>query len=254
MNDQSSRILRGALAAGTAGLVLLTLGPPAIAGAPDGRVGAQGSSYLEGVDVSNWQGAPAWRLVRDDGVQFVIAKASEGRTWTDGQYARSHRRARRLGIPFTAYHFARPGRAADDAIIQADNFVAAAQLRGRDLVPLLDLEDSGGLAVRRLRRWVKAWLERVESRLGVKPMIYVSPSFWRDKMGDSAWFAANGYRLWIAHWGVDQPRVPAGNWGGAGWTFWQYDNCGSHAGIDGCVDTDRFSGSDLSALRISRNR
>jgi lysozyme len=255
MNNPLRRLLRRALSVGAAGLALLMLLPSTSVSAhqtPNAAV--QAVSYLEGIDVSNWQGRPRWRQVRDAGVQFVIAKASEGRTWTDGQYARNHRLARKLGIPFTAYHFARPGKGAKDAIIEADNFVAAAQLRGRDLVPVLDLEDNGGLGVRRLRRWVKTWLQRVESRVGVKPMIYASPMFWAKKMGDSTWFANNGYRLWVAHWGVDQPDVPAANWGGNGWTIWQYDNCGAYAGINGCVDTDRFSGSDLSALTIANNR
>ena len=209
---------------------------------------------LEGIDVSNWQGAPVWPQVRDAGVQFVIAKASEGRTWRDGQYARNRRRSHRLGIPFTAYHFAKPGRGRNDAVMEADNFVAAAQLQPRDLLPVLDLEHAGGLGVRKLRAWVRAWLARVESRLGVKPIIYVSPSFWRERMGDSQWFAKNGYRLWIAHWGVDQPAVPAGNWAGVGWTFWQYGGCTSVDGISGCVDPDVFNGDDLGGLTIAANR
>jgi GH25 family lysozyme M1 (1,4-beta-N-acetylmuramidase) len=69
-------------------------------------------------------------------------------------------------------------------------------------------------------------------------------------MGNSRWFANNGYALWIAHWHVAQPRVPASNWAGHGWTIWQYDNCGSVAGIDGCVDLDRLNGTDIDALRI----
>jgi GH25 family lysozyme M1 (1,4-beta-N-acetylmuramidase) len=245
MTNPSRHLLRSVLTVGAVGIALLALVPSALAANP---------GYLEGIDVSHWQGAPRWRQARDAGVQFVIAKASEGRTWTDGQYARNHRLAKKLGIPFGAYHFARPGKGANDAVIEADNFVAAAQLRGRDLLPVLDLEDDGGLGVRPLRRWVRAWLDRVELRLGVKPMIYVSPMFWRDKMGDSVWFANHGYRLWVAHWGVDQPSLPAGNWGGSGWTVWQYDDCGSYAGIAGCADSDRFNGSDLSALTIAVNR
>jgi lysozyme len=115
---------------------------------------------------------------------------------------------------------------------------------------VLDLEKNGGLGIRKLRKWVKAWLARVEARLGVKPIIYTSPSFWHDRMGNSRWFADNGYALWIAHWHVATPRVPAKNWGGRGWTIWQYDNCGSVEGIDGCVDLDRFNGTNLDALRI----
>ena len=74
-------------------------------------------------------------------------------------------------------------------------------------------------------------------------MIYTSPSFWTNSMGNTTMFADQGYSvLWVAHWGTSSPTVPAANWGGHGWTFWQYSNCGSAAGISGCVDLDRYNG------------
>jgi hypothetical protein len=45
--------------------------------------------------------------------------------------------------------------------------------------------------------------------------------------------------------------VPANNWGGHSWTFWQYDDCGSVAGISGCVDLDRFNGMDLAPVTVT---
>jgi lysozyme len=205
---------------------------------------------LAGIDVSHWQGQIRWVDVAADGVDFAIAKATEGRLHTDDQYARNKDRAEAVGLPFTAYHFARPDRTASDALIEADHFADVADLQPGNLRPVLDLEASGGLGPRRLSRWVKAWLAEAEARTGVKPLIYSSPSFWHDKMGNSRWFAENGYRLWIANWHVAAPRVPARNWSGRGWTIWQYDDCGSVAGIDGCVDLDRLNGSDIDALRI----
>jgi hypothetical protein len=80
-------------------------------------------------------------------------------------------------------------------------------------------------------------------------MIYTSPGFWADHMGDTTMFADQGYGvLWVAHWFVPNPSPPANGWGGYSWTFWQYDNCGSVPGISGCVDLDRYSGTDLAPL------
>ena len=204
-----------------------------------------------GIDVSHWQGQIAWADVYADGVDFAIAKATEGRIYQDDQYTRNKERAEANGIAFGAYHFASPDTTANDAVTEANNFVDTANLGPGNLRPVLDLEKSGGLGIRKLRQWVKAWLARVETRLGVKPIIYTSPSFWHDKMGNSRWFADNGHALWIAHWHVAAPRVPAKNWGGRGWTIWQYDDCGSVAGIAGCVDLDRLSPDvDIDDLRI----
>jgi lysozyme len=213
------------------------------------------SGYLTGVDVSHWNGSVAWRAARDGGVRFVIAKATEGLTINDQQYVRNKTKADRLGLAFTAYHFARPDGGAKDALREADHFVTIAALRGRHLLPALDLELTGGLSRSRLTDWVRAWLSRVESRLGVKPMIYTSPSFWQERMGDTRWFADNGYDvLWIAHWDVSAPRVPATNWSGFGWTFWQFTSCGRLPGFSGCVDVDRYNGTDLSRLTIRSRR
>ncbi len=209
---------------------------------------------VAGIDVSHWQGAVRWDEVQAAGVRFAIAKATDGATFVDERYVANRDGADAVGVLFTAYHFARPDAAAGDAILEADHFVDTAGLRGRHLLPVLDLEDAGGLGPRKLRRWVRAWLGRVQERLDVKPIIYASPSFWRDKMGNSAWFANHGYRLWIAHWYADQPSVPASNWAGRGWTLWQHDDCGSVAGVDGCVDLDRHNGTAIGALRIRRNR
>ena len=207
------------------------------------------SGVTEGVDVSNWQGVINFARVRAAGKRFVIAKASEGSTWTDRSYARNKANAIAAGLRFGAYHFARPGSAPGDAVAEADHFIAVMGLRHGMLRPAVDLEDSGGLSVTALQAWARAFLGRIYSRLGVRAMIYTSASFWATHMASTTWFAANGYTvLWISHWKVPAPAMPAAVWGGRGWTFWQYSSCGSVPGIAGCVDLDRFRGSDLSRL------
>jgi lysozyme len=210
---------------------------------------------LAGIDVSHWQGKIGWQQVRAAGVQFAIAKATEGRLYVDPRYLRNRARAGKVGVVFGAYHFARPDWARRDAKREADFFVDNAYLRGRHLLPVLDLETSGGLSSSALTSWVRSWLARVEARLGVKPMIYTSPAFWKDHLGNTTWFAANGYQfLWVAHWGADSPSVPAKNWNGYGWSLWQLSNCGSVAGVAGCVDVDLYDGTNLSRLLIRNNR
>jgi glycosyl hydrolase family 25/List-Bact-rpt repeat protein len=98
---------------------------------------------------------------------------------------------------------------------------------------------------------VKTWLARVHHRLGVRAMIYSSPNFWRTNLGDTTWFADHGYPLWIAHWYVSSPDVFANDWGGHGWTFWQWSSTGSVTGITTDVDKDRFDGIDLATARIA---
>ena len=86
----------------------------------------------------------------------------------------------------------------------------------------------------------------------MRAAIYASPSFWSNKMGNTGWFAANGYTtLWIAHWtSAVAPTLPASNWGGRGWTFWQYTSSGTVPGISGRVDLDRYRSGDFTPVLI----
>ncbi len=206
----------------------------------------------KGIDVSHWQGQIGWLQVGAAGYDFTFAKATEGTTYIDPTYVTNRAGATAAGLRIGAYHFARPTGTSDAAAIasgiaQADYFVAAAQPKRGDLLPVLDLEKNGGLGVARLTTWTQAYLDEVYARLGAHPLVYASPSFWKTSLGDTPLFAADGNRLWIAHWTkASLPLLPAAGWSGLGWTFWQWTNCSSVPGIGGCVDGDRVNGTSLS--------
>jgi len=209
-------------------------------------------TYLEGIDVSNYQGTIDWAGVAGGGKRFAIMKVTEGEAYVDPTYGVNHAGAQAVGLPVAAYHFAAPSSDPNDAILQADWYAQNAALVPGDMVPALDLEQTGGLSVAALQAWVGAWLGEVYAKLGVRPMIYTSPAFWASAMGDTSMFADQGYALlWVAHWATSSPTVPGSNWGGHGWTFWQYSNCGTVTGISGCVDLDRFNGADLSTVEFN---
>jgi GH25 family lysozyme M1 (1,4-beta-N-acetylmuramidase) len=209
------------------------------------------SGPLEGIDVSEWQGHIDFAKVRASGKRFVIARATVGRYYTDPAYSRNRSAALAAGLAFTAYHYAQPDSTTGDATREADHFIAAAGLKRGMLAPVLDLETGSRLGVSRLQIWVRTWLARVYARVGVRPMIYTTASFWQTAMGNSRWFADNGYHVvWVANWGVTSLTVPASNWSGRSWGFWQYSDCGHVSGISGCVDLDRFNGTDLSRIRF----
>ena len=219
---------------------------PAAARAPGAR---------HGIDVSHWQGRIHWFKVRKSGIRFAIAKATEGLGGVDKTYRHNAIGARRAGVAFTAYHFARPNGGVANARAQADFFVNTAKLQGGDLVPALDLERAGGLGAAALQRWVLAFLKRVEQRLGVKPMIYTSPGFWTGHMANTRTIVKAGYQvLWVAHYGTAKPSVPAKKWNGRGWTIWQWTKCGQVSGIKTCVDRDTLNGVRLQNLTIKARK
>lgn len=207
------------------------------------------SAFLEGVDVSRWQGAIDFAALRNAGKRFVIAKATEGIGLVDPTYQANKFGASAAGLAVTAYHFARPDLNPANPQGEADWFVDVMGLIPGMLAPALDLEVAGTLGAIGLQAWVNAWLDRVYARTGVRPMIYASPTFWKKYLADTTAFADQGYSiLWVAHWFVPGPTVSANNWSNKGWTFWQYTNCGAVPGINGCVDLDRYNGPDLTPM------
>jgi GH25 family lysozyme M1 (1,4-beta-N-acetylmuramidase) len=207
--------------------------------APTERVIVFPGQSARGIDVSHYQGRIDWSQVAASGTRFVFAKATEGRNYLDPTYLENKAGAEAHGIAFGAYHFATPDRGRVDAIREANHFVDEARLRPGNLLPVLDLETTGGLNHVQLTRWILTWLRQVRDRLGVDPIVYTSPLGWEIRVGDTDAVARAGFEhVWVAHWGVDAPEVPASRWDGHGWTFWQRSACGDIPGIDGCVDVD----------------
>ncbi|MFN8630149.1 MAG: glycoside hydrolase family 25 protein [Chloroflexota bacterium] len=192
--------------------------------------------------MSNWQGTIDWSKVAKAGYKFAYLKATEGGTYTDPTYATNRANANANGLVIGAYDFAQPSTKAGQAEAEADLFIKVAQPKSGDLTPVLDFETTNGLTAAQLTDWAKRWMYRVYQKTGVRAAIYVSPSFWSSKVGNTTWFAANGFRtLWIAHWtSATSPTVPASNWGGNNWSFWQWTSSGTVPGISGRVDLDRF--------------
>jgi len=215
------------------------------------------TTKVPGIDVSKWQGDIDWAAVASTKVRFVIMRATIGNTAStarsvDPRYEEYLAGATANGLVVGAYHRANVGRADGDATREANFFVDTAQIAAGDVLPVLDIEETYGLTVAEMRDWVRAWVRRVYTRTGVRAMIYSSPSFWRTSLGDTTWFADHGYPLWIADWrGRSAPEVPAANWGGRGWTYWQWTSTGTVSGITTNVDRDRFNGSSLLRGKIA---
>jgi GH25 family lysozyme M1 (1,4-beta-N-acetylmuramidase) len=217
---------------------------------------AAATARAKGIDVSTWNGAIRWSKVASAGYQFAFGKATEGTSYNDLTYTTNRNGSEAAGLVFGAYHFARPAgsslaSATVSAISQANHFLAVAAPQPGELPPVLDLEVTGKLPPSRLLAWTLAWLNQIYARTGVEPFLYTSPNFWKLNLANSTAAAASGTPLWVAHWtSASQPLVPAQNWNGTGWTFWQWTNCVSVPGIQHCSDGDRMNSGTPAAEAI----
>lgn len=190
---------------------------------------------IHGIDVSRYQQVINWEEVKQmesKGLKigFVFIKATEGITKVDNQFGRNWSKSKKHGIPRGAYHFYVPGR---NAARQAENFMQMVHLEPGDLPPVLDIEVSGRLNVEQIRRDAKTWLQLVERKYGVLPVIYTNISFYERYFNEGF----EKYPVWIAHYlQPDKPRTKRK------WHFWQHSETGRVNGIKGMVDFNVFHG------------
>ncbi len=67
-----------------------------------GQVVAQ---FVDGIDVSHWQGTINWTSVKNSGVEFAFMKATQGNGYVDPTFHTNIRNATAAGVLVGPYHF-----------------------------------------------------------------------------------------------------------------------------------------------------
>ncbi len=206
-----------------------------------------------GIDVSRWQDNDStpqmmdFAKAKNAGANFAFIKASQA-TWKDRDFAMNWQNAKDARLPRGAYHFMDWTTSASN---QARYFASVlAEDRG-ELPPVADFELRTGVPARaKATEELYAFVSGVEQAVGKQVMIYTAPYYWREFFSGAHadYFAARP--LWIAHYGVSRPTVPA-PWDT--WTFWQYSAKGDGLKFGAeskDLDMDYFNG-DLAAFNAT---
>jgi lysozyme len=194
----------------------------------------------EGVDVSEFQGVIDWTLVRASGRTFALSRVSDGAGHIDPTFVSNWSGIRAAGMARGAYQFFR---ASEDAVAQATVLVnAVGALDEGDLPPVADVELTDGAPTSDLVDKLATWVDAVQAGTGRMPMIYAPPAFWKALPGTGRFSDVD---LWIANWAVPCPDTPP-PW--KTWSFWQYSDQGTVAGVEGPVDLDRSNGHPLPGI------
>ena len=198
-------------------------------GARSGELG------LHGIDVSHHQGEIDWSVVaRQAAAGFVYIKATEGQNHIDTRYARNVSEARRYGLKVGSYHFFRPNVPAG---AQYKNFMQNISLKDQDLVPLIDVEDDGGLTIAALQSRVLDFARMLTKALdGRVPMIYTGMNFYNKFFAGNSQFVQ--YPFMIAQYNGVEPQLDHGD----DYLIWQYTSKSYVPGIKGRVDQSCFRG------------
>jgi len=225
-----------------ASLVLLTLSG-----------GLASAEFVDGIDVSHWQGTIDWTAVKNSGVDFAFMKATQGNNYVDPTFQANIQNATAAGVLVGPYHFCDVDTDIDnplDPVNEANHFLSQIEPyydTGLYLPPVADVEGlpefptyAEGRAF--ISNWVQVFSDTINDSLGVRPIIYTS------KSGANTYYTspvASSHELWVAWWkgtGTSNPPVPSDTPLWNPWQFWQYSNQGSVPGIGGHVDLDVFDG------------
>lgn len=180
-----------------------------------------------GVDISAYQANVDMGKLKEQNVEFIYIKATEGSSHNDKNFAVNWENAEKAGLPAGAYHFFSydsPGKT------QAENFIAALgeNISGR-LLPAVDVEYYGDKEENPpekedVVRELTAFLDAVEEHYGVKPVIYTRSDLYEKYLAGTF----TEYKMWMSSlytplkWNYD-----------GDWYIWQYLNRGSLEGYTG---------------------
>lgn len=193
---------------------------------------------IHGIDVSKWNGAIDWSLVKKSGVAFAFIKATEGKDMLDPRFHEYWQAAGKAGVPHAPYHFYYFCSTADE---QAEWFIRNVPKEANLLPPVLDVEwnpMSPTCTLRpppeTVRSEMKRFMDRIERHYGKRPIIYTSVDFHRDNLVG----AFNDYHFWVRAV-AQHPEVIYPD---RRWAFWQYTSTGIVPGVSGETDINVFAG------------
>ena len=195
---------------------------------------------LKGIDISNHQRGLDLSKIDCD---FVIIKATEGKSHVDQYCNGFFQQALSLGKKLGVYHFA--NNSDNTAKQEADWFINNTRGYIGKAIPVLDWEDDVTDNV----PWALEWLQRVEQAYGCKPLIYMSESV--VNRYDWSPVANANYGIWVAKYRDNLPDYnydmsKAGNMPSIKYwstmALWQWTSTGRLNGWNGNLDCDVFYG------------
>lgn len=189
-------------------------------------------THIHGIDLSHYQGEVFWETVgANSKMAYVYLKATEGSSRIDHTYERNIELAHRYGLKVGSYHFFRPKA---DLTQQLENFKSQCRPGDQDLLPMIDIEATGGLGTDEFCDSLFKFLDLVEKAYKQKPLLYTYTNFYNKHLKGKI----DGYKLMIAQYSDKEPKLADGH----DYTMWQYTSKGRINGINTYVDKSRFMG------------
>lgn len=155
-----------------------------------------------GLDCSHWQSKPDWTKAKTAGVRFVIVKAGEtlvrkpgAPLYFDDKHDRNIAALKAVGISCGSYYYFHPSAGASK---QANHWASIWKKNPPDLPPFIDIEDTDGYLPNDVCKQLFAFIDAVEDKIGITPIVYSTNSFLVSKVGNPNWKPET--KFWIARY------------------------------------------------------
>ncbi|MCU0588484.1 MAG: NlpC/P60 family protein [Syntrophobacteraceae bacterium] len=182
------------------------------------------------IDISHWQTVQDFQKVKDNGIDLVFHKATQGFKYIDPVYSSNRDGFMAVGMAWGSYHFGTGGDGSD----QADHFLSVADRNG---LLVLDLEGNPQGKSIKLEE-AEEFVQYLRDVTGRYPGLYSGHTV-REMLGKHTDTPLARCWLWTARYSSNAPVIPEA-W--EKWTFWQYTD-GKHGGgphsVDGIGICDR---------------
>lgn len=204
--------------------------------------------YQEGIDISHHQGEIDWSQLtpNNSNKTFIIAKATEGKTYRDPKFIQNFKKACTAGFQPGGYHFLRFG--PSSANDQMKNFISQIQAAEKLTNPTksannepiiaLDVEESQGADYSLVSSVVEDSVRYLKG-VNITPFIYTRQDFWDEHVKTTP-DIVKACPLWIARYRSTPPSSSELPNGWKEWKIWQYSSTGSVPGIKANIDLNKM--------------
>ncbi|MCG6142695.1 GH25 family lysozyme [Leptospira mtsangambouensis] len=205
---------------------------------PDKRI-----YQLMGIDLSHHQGQIDWNKFKNENIDFVYLKSTEGGDYIDSMYSENTKKINEIGIPVGAYHFFT---LCTKGVIQANNFINTVDKNKITLAPVVDLEFPGNCknrpSLEEFTKELNDFIIVVEKYFNKELILYTNNDFYNKYLKENY----KGKLFWYRNIFTSPADFKSKA------VIWQFSEFGKIDGISGSVDLNVIKKEDWNSVSIER--
>ncbi len=183
---------------------------------------------MKGIDVSSYQGTINWKKVKESGYQYAILRLGIGDDITsqdDKKLKENLKGCQENNIPYGYYLVSYAKNLSDNESVESEIEHTKRLIAGTNPFGIfydMEVENTIYLGKEALTNFAIKYCDYFKN-LGYQVGVYANKNWFTNYL-DYNKLKSNGYKIWLAHYGVDKPGLEC--------DIWQYSDKGNVEGIN----------------------